>query len=88
MLKLYKMLHYDTSDARKHLNEIVNKVKYQKVIISLGRRGKSEVLIVPKPDLDETETPITDINSNSSSFDFLKEEPDLYSLKDLKKRYV
>ena len=88
MLNLYKMLHYDTSDARKKLNEILNKVKYQKVIISLGRRGKSEVLIVPKPEFDESETPITEINSKSTSFDFLNEEPDLYSIKDLKKRYV
>jgi len=35
-------------------------------------------------DIDE----ITDINSKSSSFDFLKKEPDLYSKKDLKKEYV
>ena len=88
MLKLYKMLHYNTSDARKRLNEIVNKVKYQKVIISLGRRGQGEVLIVPKPEFDEKEIPITEINSNSDSFSFLKDEPDIYTLKDLKKRYV
>jgi len=29
----------------------------------------------------------TNINSNSSSFDFLKKEPELYSLDDLKKKY-
>lgn len=31
---------------------------------------------------------ITNINANSISFDFLKKEPDLYSVKDLKKRYA
>ena len=81
------MLHYNTSEARKNLNEIVNKVKYQKIIISIGRRGKAEVLIVPKPELNEV-IPVSDINAHSSSFDFLEDEPDIYSVKDLKKRYV
>lgn len=81
------MIHYRSSEARKHLNEIINKVKYEKIIISLGRHNKQEVLIVPKPETQE-EIPISEINSTSSSFSFLEKEPDLYSLKDLKKRYV
>lgn len=81
------MLHYNTSDARKNLNEIVNKVKYQKIIVSIGRRGKAEVLLIPKPELNEP-IPITEINANSPSFQFLEDEPDIYSVKDLKKRYV
>jgi len=31
---------------------------------------------------------ITNINANSASFDFLKDEPDIYSVDDLKKSYV
>ncbi len=31
---------------------------------------------------------ITQMNTHSKSFDFLKNEPDIYSLSDLKKRYV
>lgn len=81
------MLHYNTSDARKNLNEIVNKVKYQKMIVSLGRRGKAEVLIIPKPELNEA-LPISQINAHSPSFQFLEDEPDIYTLDDLKKRYV
>jgi hypothetical protein len=81
------MIHFDTSEARKHLNEIVNKVKYQKVIISIGRRGVSEVLIIPKPEMNE-EIPVTSINAESKSFDFLNDEPDLYQIADIKKRYV
>lgn len=81
------MLHYNTSDARKHLNEIVNKVKYQKVVISLGRHGKAEVLVVPYLKPDE-ELPISQMNAESESFKFLKDEPDLYTFDDVKKRYV
>jgi len=87
MLKMLNMKHYDTSEARKHLNEIVNKVRYQKAIISIGRRGKSEVLVVPAPEPEE-DLPVSEINAKSPSFDFLENEPDLYSLHDLKKRYV
>jgi len=81
------MYHYNTSEARKHLNEIVNRVRYEKISISLGRRGKTEVLIVPSVELDQ-EIPVSEINAQSPSFDFLAEEPDIYSIKDIKKRYV
>lgn len=81
------MLYYNTSEARKQLNEIINRVKYQKVIISIGRRGKAEVLIIPKIDTDES-LPVTEINAASQSFDFLGEEPEIYSVNDLKKHYV
>jgi hypothetical protein len=32
--------------------------------------------------------PISDINAASESFEFLKNEPDIYSISDLKKKYV
>lgn len=78
---------YTTTQARSHFAEIVNQVKYQKIVIAIGRHKKCEVLIVPAPDLSE-KIPVTQMNAASSSFDFLKDEPDLYSLNDLKKRYV
>lgn len=81
------MIHYSTTEARKHFSEIVDRVKYEKIIISVGRHDKQEVLIVPKPELSE-DLPISEINAQSGSFKFLEDEPDLYSLKDLKKRYV
>lgn len=81
------MLRYSTTEARKHFSEIFNRVRYEHIIIAIGRHEKDEVLIVPKPDLDQ-ELPVSQMNAASPSFDFLKDEPDLYSLKDLKKRYV
>lgn len=81
------MKHYTTTEARKHLADIVNQVKYQKILVSIGRRNEQEVLLVPGLSDDES-LPISEMNAQSSSFAFLEEEPELYSLKDLKKRYV
>lgn len=74
---------------RKDIAEIINKVKYTGEIFGVGRRNKIEAIIMKYPDylnLDLSE--ITNINANSGSFSFLKDEPDLYSIKDLKKKYV
>ena len=81
------MKHYSTTEARRHLSEIVNQVKYQKIIISIGRHDEEEVLVVPKMESGES-LPISEMNAASPSFVFLEDEPDLYSLEDLKKRYV
>lgn len=81
------MIRYSTTEARKHFSDILNKVRYEKIIVAIGRHDKEEVLMVPKPDLNE-DLPISQMNAASTSFDFLQQEPDLYSLKDLKKRYV
>lgn len=81
------MIHYSTAEARKHFSEIINRVKYEKIIIAIGRWKKDEVLVIPKPDLEE-EIPTSAMNAASPSFNFLESEPDLYSLKDLKRRYV
>lgn len=75
------------TDGRKKLGELVNLVKYQRRVIALGRHGKAEVLLVSIPDHAQ-EIPLTAINAESPSFAFLNREPELYSVKDLKKRYV
>jgi len=81
------MIHYSTTEARKHFSEIINRVRFEHIIIAVGRHKKGEVLIVPKPELDE-KLPVSAINAGSPSFSFLAKEPDLYSIDDLKKRYV
>jgi PHD/YefM family antitoxin component YafN of YafNO toxin-antitoxin module len=81
------MKHYTTTEARKHLSEIVSQVRYQKIIVSIGRRDEEEVLVIPKVTLDES-LPISEMNAQSESFQFLEDEPDIYSMKDLQKRYV
>ncbi len=78
---------FSITDARKKLGELVNIVKYQRKIIALGKHGRADVFIVAC-DLTKDEITTTEINALSKSFRFLKEEPDLYSEHDLKKRYV
>lgn len=75
------------TDGRKKLGELINLVKYQHRVIALGRHGKAEVLLVSVPD-QAKDIPMTAINAASPSFAFLADEPELYSVQDLKKRYV
>jgi len=77
------------SKTRETISDIINKVKYNNDIFAITRREQPEVLIIKYPenynkDLDDT----TNFNANSSSFDFLKDEPDIYSVSDLVKKYV
>lgn len=77
------------TDARKHISSIIDAVRESDDIYAIGRHNRPEVLILKFPqeyneDLDE----ITNINTYSDSFSFLKDEPELYSVADLKKTYV
>ena len=74
------------TEGRKQLGELVNVVKYQHRVIALGKHGKADVLIVAVPEL-EGDVPVTEMNAASSSFKFLEDEPDLYSIDDLKVTY-
>ena len=77
------MQTYTKTETRNNFSEIIKQVKYGKKIVAVKR----DVLIVPFPEIDES-IPVSQINEQSDSFDFLENEPDLYSLSDLKKRYV
>ena len=74
------------TEGRKQLGELINLVKYQHQVIALGKNGRADALLVALPEL-ESDLPMTAINAASSSFTFLEDEPDLYSVADLKKRY-
>jgi hypothetical protein len=78
-----------TTNARKNISHIIDRVKIHGEVFGIGRRNSIDALIIQFPsqynkDLDE----ITNINAQSKSFDFLQDEPELYSVADLKKRYV
>lgn len=75
------------TEGRKQLGELIDLVKYQHRVIALGKNGRADALLVAIPPV-ETEVPITAINAASGGFRFLEEEPDLYSVADLKIRYA
>lgn len=78
-----------TTEARKHLSELINKVRYTHKPIAIGRHNKGEVLLIKFPqEANPLIDDITNFNQYASSFEFLNDEPDLYSAKDLKKEYV
>lgn len=77
-----------TTNARKSIRSLIDLVKTQGEVFAIGRRQSIDALIIPFPkeynkDLNE----ITNINALSRSFDFLLEEPELYSAADVKKKY-
>ena len=78
-----------TTEARKNIKALVDLVKETGVVFAIGRRNKPEVLLIRFPrDYNQELNEITNMNAYSESFAFLKEEPDTYSLNDLKKKYA
>jgi hypothetical protein len=58
-------------------------------VFGIGRRSSIDALIIQFPSAYNKElNEITNINALSHSFDFLKEEPEIYSMEDLKKKYA
>lgn len=78
-----------TTEARKDIAKMVNAVREHGAVFAIGRRNEPEALLIKFPKQYRKEAgDITNINSYSESFSFLADEPDLYSLQDLKKRYA
>ncbi|OGQ08352.1 MAG: hypothetical protein A3G32_03915 [Deltaproteobacteria bacterium RIFCSPLOWO2_12_FULL_40_28] len=78
-----------TSEARKHFSDIINKVRYSNTPVAIGRHNKGEVLLIKFPqEANPLVSPMSNFNQYGGSFDFLNDEPDLYSINDIKKPYV
>ena len=79
---------FTTTDARKHIKDIVDRAKYRGEVFGIGRRESIDAIVVGFPQVfNANMNDITNVNAYSRSFDFLAEEPELYSDADLKKRY-
>ncbi|MEK7621693.1 MAG: hypothetical protein AAB415_00780 [Patescibacteria group bacterium] len=75
-----------TTIARQQLGRFVASVRENNLTLGIGRHNRPEVLMIKYPDylnreLDEW----TNFVANAGGFDFLKDEPELYSVDDLKK---
>jgi len=78
-----------TTNARKNISAIIDRVKYRGEVFGIGRRDSIDAIVLKFPEMyNRALNDITNINTYSKSFDFLKDEPNLYSPADLKKRYA
>lgn len=78
-----------TTKARKHIKSIIDRVKYRGEVFCIRRRDSIDAIVLKFPEMyNAAVNDITNVNAYSKSFDFLRDEPDLYSLSDLKKRYA
>ncbi len=78
-----------TTEARERMSDLVNIVSTSRKSIVIGRRNIPEVVLIPFPAFwNGRFSEITNINAYSKSFDFLANEPEIYSSKDVKRKYV
>jgi hypothetical protein len=77
-----------TTEAREQISELVNLVSTSHKSIVIGRRNIPEVVLIPFPTFWNGKlSEITNINTYSKSFDFLSNEPEIYSVNDIKQKY-
>ncbi|MEK7175225.1 MAG: hypothetical protein AAB693_00240 [Patescibacteria group bacterium] len=77
------------TDTRNNIKTLIDRVKYRGEIFGIGRRNSIDAILIQFPaNYNENLNDVSNINANSKSFDFLKDEPDLYNLSDLKKIYA
>lgn len=78
-----------TTNARKNIKAIIDRVKYRGETFAIGRRNSIDAVVVQFPsEYNKDANDITNVNAYSKSFDFLKEEPDAYTSADVKERYA
>jgi len=79
----------NTTNARKHLATLIDKVKTTGEPVVIGRHNRAEVIVMKaphvsyNPELDD----ITNLSAMGGTFDFLLDEPDLYESSDIKFSY-
>ncbi len=74
-----------TTKAREDLGKYINALNSGDAeAFVFGRRGHEEAVLIKFPkQYKKSLSDITNVNSYSKSFDFLNDEPDLYSKKDI-----
>ena len=78
-----------TTNVRKHIKALIDQVTVTGAVVAIGRRNNPEALIIKFPrEYNKHLSDITNINAYSESFNFLADEPDLYTVDDLKRRYA
>lgn len=77
------------TNARKNISQLIDTIRETGDVFAIGRHKTPEVLVIKFPtEYNKALSEITNINTYSESFSFLNDEPELYSVADLKKSYV
>ena len=77
-----------SSSARKNISTLVDDVVETGEAVAIKRHNEIEALIIKFPrEYRKDVSDITNLNAYSKSFDFLADEPDLYSREDIKEYY-
>jgi len=75
-----------TTEVRKNISELVDAVRETGRSFLIGRRGQPEAILIKFPAAYRKDvSDITNVNAFSTSFDFLEDEPELYSSADIKR---
>ena len=75
-----------TSKARMHIGNIVDDIRENNSVVGLTRHNIIDAVIIKFPkEYRSNFSEVSNMNLYGGSFDFLKNEPALYSLKDVKK---
>lgn len=78
-----------TTEARARIADLVNIVSTSSKSFVIGRRNRPQAVLIAFPVFwNDKLSEITNINAYSRSFDFLENEPDIYSINDVKKKYA
>lgn len=82
------MKYATTTNVRKNLSRLVNEVRLHNTVIAIGRRREPDALLIKFPgEYNSALSAELNFQANSKALDFLKDELDIYSVTDLKKRY-
>jgi PHD/YefM family antitoxin component YafN of YafNO toxin-antitoxin module len=77
-----------TTEARKDISKLVKSIREDNAVFAIGRRDVPEVLMIKFPsEYNKELNEITNFNAYSGSFDFLADEPELYTRDDIKFKY-
>lgn len=84
-----KIKTISTTKARAHISQIIDRVKTHGEVFVFGRRNNPEAILIKFPNIYNPQvSDSTNINAYSESFNFLYDEPELYSVSDMKKKHV
>ncbi len=73
-----------SSNARKYISSLVDEVVETGEVVAIKRHNEIDAVIVKFPrEYRKDFSDVANLNAYSKSFEFLKDEPDLYSRKDI-----